>query len=112
MRGGYLLLRRNGVLWGIDNAAVVGLTRRGGSYRVDIGGSAGPAALSADEILCVVDDLRVQPAAPALRRYWPEVGPGVTGLAVYGEQPLVIVDPRRPPEMLWLEEGDGTDGEG
>ena len=112
MRGGYLLLRRNGVLWGIDNAAVAGLTRRGGAYRVDIGGSAGPAALSADEILCVVDDLHVQPAASALRRYWPEVGPGVTGLAVHGEQPLVVVDPHRPPEMLWLEEGEGTDGEG
>lgn len=106
-------MRRNGVLWGIDNAAVAGLTRRGAAFRVDIGGSAGAAALSADEILCVVDDLRVRPAAAALRRFWPGAGSGVTGLAVHGEQPLVIVDPHRPPEMLWLEEGEGegTDGE-
>ena len=101
--GGYLLLRRGGVLWGIDNAAVSGLTRRGESYRIALG----EASLSADEVLCVVDGLSVQPAA-ALRRFWPAAGPGVTGLAVHGEQPLVVVDPRRPPEML-RDEGEGTD---
>lgn len=104
--GGYLLLRRNGVLWGIDNAAVTGLTREGGSFRVAIGAA---ASLSADEVLCVVDGLRVQPAA-ALRRFWPAAS-GVAGLAVHGEEPLVVVDPRRPPEMLWPDEGEGTDGE-
>lgn len=93
--GGYLLLRRGGVLWGIDNAAVSGLTRLGASYRIALG----EASLSADEVLCVVDGLSVQPAA-ALRRFWPAAGPGVTGLAVHGEQPLVVVDPRRPPAML------------
>ena len=102
-RGGYLLLRRGGVLWGIDNAAVSGLTRLGDSFRVSLGES----SLSADEVLCVVDGLSVQPAA-ALRRFWPAAGPGVTGLAVHGEQPLVVVDPRRPPEML-RDEGEGTD---
>jgi hypothetical protein len=109
-RGGYLLLRRGGVLWGIDNAVVTGLTRQGDSFRVSLG----EASLSADEVLCVVDGLSVQPAA-ALRRFWPGGGPGVAGLAVHGEQPLVIVDPRRPPELLWLDEGaDGggtVDGE-
>jgi hypothetical protein len=100
---GYLLLRRGGVLWGIENAAVTGLTRQGASFCVSLG----DAALSADEVLCVVDDLRVQPAA-ALRRFWPGVAPGVAGLAVHGEQPLVVVDPRRPPEML-RDEGEGTD---
>ena len=102
--GGYLLLRRGGVLWGIDNAVVTGLTRRGESFRIALNGE---AALSADEVLCVVDGLRVQPAA-ALRRFWPGGGPGVTGLAVHGEQPLVIVDPRRPPQLLWLDDGAET----
>jgi hypothetical protein len=106
---GYLLLRRGGVLWGIDNAAVAGLTRQGAGYRIDIGAS----SLSADEILCVVDSLRVQPASPALRRFWPGPATGVAGLAVHGEQPLVVVDPERPPQLLWLSdgEGEGTDGE-
>lgn len=106
---GYLLLRRGGVLWGIDNTAVAGLTRRGSAYKIDIGGSA-EASLSADEILCVVDDLRVQPTSAALRRFWP-VSAGVAGLAVHGELPLVIVDPRQPPELLWLQEGESIDGE-
>lgn len=101
---GYLLLRRGGVLWGIDNAVVAGLTRRGGAYRIDIGGSAGSASLSADEILCVVDGLRVLPPSAALRRFWPGACSGVAGLAVHGEQPLVVVDPQRPPELLWLED--------
>jgi hypothetical protein len=103
MSGGYLLLRRGGVLWGIDNTVVTGLTRRGDSFQVLLG----DASLAADEVLCVVDGLRIQPAA-ALRRFWPGGGPGVTGLAVHGEQPLVIMDPRRPPELLWLDDGADT----
>ena len=98
---GYLLLRRGGVLWGIDNTAVVGLTRQGGSYRISLGDA---VPLSADEILCVVDGLRVLPPSAALRRFWPGASEGVAGLAVHGEQPLVVVDPRRPPELLWLED--------
>lgn len=101
----YLLLRRGGVLWGIDNAAVTGLTRRGESFRVALGAE---APLSADEVLCVVDGLRVQPSA-ALCRFWPEAGPGVAGLAVHDEQPLVVVDPLRPPELLRPQEADGGD---
>jgi len=104
---GYLLLRRGGVLWGIDNTVVTGLTRRGESFRIALGSQ---DSLSADEVVCVVDDLRVLPAS-ALRRFWPAAGPGVTGLAVHGEQPLVVVDPLRPPELLWLDEGDTADGE-
>lgn len=109
--GGYLLLRRGGVLWGVDNAVVTGLTRRGELFRVALRGE---SSLAADEVLCVVDGLRVLPAA-ALRRFWPGAGPGLTGLAVHGEQPLVVVDPRRPPELLRLDDGadqgEGTDGE-
>jgi hypothetical protein len=105
--GGYLLLRRGGVLWGIDNTVVTGLTRRGESFRIALGGE---ASLSADEVLCVVDGLRVLPAV-GLRRFWPGVGPGVTGLAVHGEQPLVVVDPHRPPDLLRLDEGEVIDGE-
>lgn len=101
---GYLLLRRGGVLWGIDNAAVSGLTRQGESYRISLG----EASLSADEVLCVVDGLRIQPAA-SLRRFWPGAASGVTGLAVHGEQPLVVVDPRRPPELLREDEGEAND---
>ena len=105
---GFLILRRDGVLWGIDNAAVAGLTRRTSGFLVDVGGQ----LLAADDILCVVDGLKVWPVAPAVRRFCPGVAAGVAGMAVHGEQPLLLVDPRQPPRLLWLEEGEGIDGEG
>jgi hypothetical protein len=40
----------------------------------------------------------------APRRFWPGGCEGMAGLAVHGEQPLVVVDPQRPPELLWLED--------
>lgn len=109
---GYLLLRRAGVLWGIDNAAVVGLARSGGTFRIALGTA---ATIAADEILCVVDHLKVQPVAAVLRRFWPGTSAGVTGVAVHGEQPLLVVDARRPPQVLSVEdsakESEDDDGE-
>lgn len=93
---GYLLLRRNGGLWGIANASILGLARKNGSFEVTVAGF----ALVADEILGVVEDLAIQPAAPAVRRFWPEASAGV---AMHGQVPLVVVDPGRPPLALRLE---------
>jgi hypothetical protein len=94
---GFLLLRRAGGLWGIANATVEGLAAEDGGYKVTAGGE----ALFADEILGVVTDLRVHPPAPVLRRFWSEArSKAITGLAVYGRVPVVMVDPRQPPEIL------------
>ena len=104
---GFLLLRRGGGLWGIANSAVDGLARRGMDYRIAIangGGSGG--ALVADEILGVVEELRVWPLAPAVSRFWPEAA---AGLAVHGREPVVVVDPARPPAVLRANEGDRCD---
>jgi hypothetical protein len=90
---GYLLMRRGGGLWGITNGAVLGLARRNGSFEVTVAGF----ALVADEILGVVEHLAIQPAAPAVRRFWPEAS---AGLAMHGLVPLVVVDPDRPPRAL------------
>jgi hypothetical protein len=90
-------MRRAGGLWGIANGSVEGLARHGAGYRVAAGG----AALAVDEILGVVADLRVLPAAPALRRFWPEEPAGV---AVHAGVPLVVVDPRRLPAVLRCED--------
>ncbi len=86
-------MRRAGGLWGIANGAVEGLARAGAGYRIAAGGE----ALAADEILGVVENLLVYPAAPALRRFWPEEPAGV---AVHAGVPLVVVDPRRLPAVL------------
>src|SRR4051794_41663593 len=107
-------MRRAGGLWGIANGAVEGLARDGAGYRIQAGG----AALAADEILGVVTDLRVVPAAPALRRFWPEEPAGV---AVHARGPLVGGGPRRPPAALRCGiprlgagggEGEGPEGGG
>ena len=113
---GFLLVRRDGVLWGVSNGAVEGLSRHGAQLRLAVGG----AALGVDEVVGVVPELAVWPVSGALRRFWPEVA---GGLAVHAEAPLVIVDPLRPPRALRLEledgadrgeriEGEVTDGEG
>ena len=98
---GFLLLRRGGNLWGIANAAVDGLGRQGMDYRIAVGGS----NLRADEILGVVEELRVWPLAPVVRRFWPEPA---AGLAVHGREPVVVVDPGHPPAALRSREaGEG-----
>jgi hypothetical protein len=96
---GFLLLRRGGLLWGVANAAIEGLALRGGGFFVALAGT----TLVADEILGVVDDLVVRRTAPALRRFWPDTA---AGMAVHGDEPLVVVDPLRPPRLLRLENGD------
>lgn len=97
---GFLLLRRAGGLWGIASSAVDGLARRGTDYRITIDNGAG-GTLVADEILGVVEDLRVRPLAPAVRRFWPQPA---AGMAVHGREPVVVVDPAHPPAALREEE--------
>ncbi len=101
---GFLLLRRGGGLWGIANAAVDGLARQGGDYRITIGGAGEDGGdLVADEILGVVEELRIWPLAPVVSRFWPQPA---AGLAVHGREPVVVVDPGRPPSALRDAEGD------
>jgi hypothetical protein len=110
---GYLLVRRGGALWGVENAAVESLTRGGGIGSGGRGGfllGLGAAELCADEIVGVVADLAVRPLTGALCRFWPEAA---GSLAVHADEPLVVVDPRRPPRALWSGDGrNGDDGKG
>jgi hypothetical protein len=95
---GCLLVRRDGVLWGVSNGAVEGISRLGAKYRLAVGGT----ELGVDEVVGVVPELAVWPMASALLRFWPDVA---GGLAVHAEAPLLIVDPLQPPRALRL--GDG-----
>jgi hypothetical protein len=88
--GSYLLLRRGGLVWGVPGAVVEGRSADG--YRI----RAGEATLAADEILDVVDRLRVWPVGPET----------VAGLAVHGTRPVLVVDPSRPPRALRPEAGE------
>lgn len=110
---GFLLLRRGGNLWGIANAAVDGLGRQGTDYRITIAGGAGGVGsaggvLRADEILGVVEELRIWPLAPVVRRFWPQPA---AGLAVHGSEPVVMVDPGRLPRALAAEGAAGRPGD-
>ena len=93
MNGGFLVLRRDGAAWAVAHPEVRGLARRGAGFEVRV--AAG--ALTADEVLGVTAELRCQPPGRVLRRYWPEAA---VGLAVHGELPLVVIDPRAPPRSL------------
>jgi hypothetical protein len=101
---GYLLVRRDGVLWGVSNGAIQGLSRDGAQFRLSVGGE----ELGVDEVVGVVAELAVWPVTGALRRFWPDAA---GGLAVHAEAPLLIVDPAQPPRALRLQ-GEKTDGEG
>ena len=90
---GYLLVRSGGALWGVDNAAVESLKRGESGFRLGV--VAGE--LRIDEIVGVVTELAVRPVTAALTRFWPETA---SGLAVHAAEPLVVVDPRRPPRAL------------
>jgi hypothetical protein len=108
------LLREGGV-WGVSNEAVLGIGRQEHEYHVQILSQSGAAQLVADEVLGVVEDLKVWPAAAVLRRFW---AGSSRGLAVHSGAPILVVDPDRPPSTLMLdesfveEETDETSGEG
>jgi len=101
-RPGFLLLRRGGGLWGLANAEVQGIARRGGGFRVATSGG----ELAADEVLGVAD-LEVRPLAPLLGRFWPEAAAGLAVVGGVGGQPLVVLDPRHPPRALRAPEEQG-----
>ncbi len=103
-RGGWLLLRRAGGVWGVPAVAVGGLGREGAGYRVEVGGG----ALAADDVLGVVDRLELRPLGAVVRAFWPEAA---GDLAVHGCQPLVVVDPARPPAALRRGGGEAGDGD-
>lgn len=110
MSRGYLLVRRDGALWGLDNAAVESLTHAAGGFRIGV--RAGELCI--DEIVGVVADLTLRPLASALCRFWPDGAGGAARLAIHAEMPLVVVDPQRPPRALcgpdW-KAGDPTAGD-
>ena len=99
--GSYLLLLRQGGVWGVNNEAVLGVGRQEHEYHVQILSQRGAAQLIADDVLGVVEDLKVWPAAGVLRRFW---SGSSRGLAVHAGAPILVVDPDRPPPTLMLEE--------
>lgn len=101
------MLRQGGV-WGIANTAVRGIRVNSGEYRIRLSEDGGGTELTADQVLGVVEDLAVWPAAAVLRRYWTQPSGGVS---IHGGSPLVVIDPRQPPQALKSQEGEVSDGD-
>lgn len=100
--GSYLLLLRGGGVWGVANEAVLGVGHRlRQKYHIQIASGGSATQLVADEVLGVVESLRVWPTGGVLRRFWPE---NSRGMAVHGGSPIVVLDPDRPPQTLLLED--------
>lgn len=99
--GSYLLLLRDGGVWGVANGVVVGVGKRPRDYRVHVTSAGGGAELIADEVLGVVEELEVWPPSAVIRRYWPET---FQGTAVHAGTPILLVDPDRPPRTLTEEQ--------
>lgn len=104
-----LLIRRDGTLFGVAQAAVRDVIRpsgRAARFRVRLAAD----ELAADELVGVVDDLPVWPSGEVMARYWSETA---VGLTVHAEVPMVVVDPARPPSFLRSDEeteiADGDD---
>lgn len=94
-----LLLRHEGVLWGVAQSAVSVVERpedHGGGYRLRVGGEGGQELL-ADEVVGVIENVAIHPAGGVMATFWTEPA---GGLALHGETPLVVVDPERPPSFL------------
>ena len=92
-RGDYLLLRRDGALWGVPNAGVTAVRRGAGGVLVETCSG----SLVADEAVAVTEGLEVHRSGALLRRL---AGAGTEGLAVYRGLCVAIVDPAHPPEAL------------
>lgn len=114
--GSYLLLVRQGGVWGVSNETVLGVGRQENEYHIQILCQAGSRQIVADEVLGVVESLKVWPPAGVLQRFWSGFP---RGLAVHGGSPILVVDPDRPPATLMLEEtmeedslqeGEASDG--
>ena len=90
-----LLIRRDGILWGLAESAVhsVGRPDDRAGYRLRVG----EQELEADEVVGVVDGVRIHPSGGVMSRFWSEPA---GGLAVHGDTPLVVVDPQHPPSFL------------
>jgi len=95
--GTWVLVERAGSLWGVAGEAVARLAP--GVRLLVRGGAAGPPGgeLAADRVVAVVSGLAVRPVPRSLARWW---GEPAAGLAVYGERPVVLVDPASPPAAL------------
>lgn len=91
MTGGFLIVRRDGALWGLPAEQVSSIER---VERVEPATSgldlllAGGGRLAVESVLTLAGNLAVQPLSARLRRFLPA---GSTGLAMLAGEPIVLM---------------------
>ncbi len=106
MSADYLLLRRDGGLWAAAGASVRDVRTSPDGVRLRLTGG---GVLDADEVAGVARDLDVRACGAVLRACWHEPA---RGLAIYGGEPCVVIDPAAPPRALRPRDLSGTDAPG
>lgn len=96
MTSGYLIVRRDGALWGLPADQVAAIERTasepggratGGTGELEVC-FAGGRRLAVDSVLTLAGGLAPRPLSPRLRHFLP---PGAAGLALLAGEPLVIM---------------------
>ena len=96
--GDWLLVRRQGSLWGVPREQVQGIRlAQGGEIRL----ASGSRTLIVDEVLGLEGGASVRPAGPLVR--WATLA-SCQGLAATGAGPALVIDPIDPPSELSAED--------
>ena len=91
MTGGFLIVRRDGALWGLPAGQVSGIERVERAESATSGLDlllADGGRLGVESVLTLAADLAVQPLSARLRRFLPA---GSTGLAMLAGEPIVLM---------------------
>lgn len=94
MTGGFLIVRRDGALWGLPAGQVSSIEKVERVERAEPATSgldlllADGGRLAVESVLTLAADLAVQPLSARLRRFLPA---GSTGLAMLAGEPIVLM---------------------
>ena len=91
MTGGFLIVRRDGALWGLPAGQVSGIERVERAEPATSGLDlllADGGRLAVESVLTLAADLAVQPLSARLRHFLPA---GSTGLAMLAGEPIVLM---------------------
>lgn len=89
----YLLWRALGATWAVPSSAEVHILK-GEKPEVHVG----DRVLPADEVLGLVQELKIRKPGRVVRSFWPYP---CLGLAVMEQQPLVVLPPSTLPQVLF-----------
>jgi hypothetical protein len=101
---GWLLLRRRSALWGVPPGALREL-RGSRPPRLELKNG---KVLVADELLSLTAELESRPFPRCARRFFRDK---ILGLALWREEPVILLEPGTPPECLGVDSANSETGD-